>query len=41
MSDLETLVIRAPRESKEPDFQLGPNRNNQSVKPVKVAPELP
>jgi len=41
MTDLETLVIRAPRESYAEDFKLGPIRNNTTVKPAKVTPELP
>ena len=41
MPDLETLVIRAPSDSQAEDFQISPIRNNQSIKPPKVTPEMP
>ena len=40
MSSLETLVIRAPSEANVEDFKLTPVKNNQSVKPPKVTPEM-
>ena len=39
---VETLVIRAPTESNsETDFKLSPIKNNQTVKPPKVTPQMP
>ena len=40
---VENLVIRAPSESttNETDFKLSPIRNNQTVKPPKVTPQMP
>ena len=39
---VETLVIRAPTDStNETDFKLTPIKNNQTVKPPKVTPQMP
>ena len=40
---VETLVIRAPTEStnNETDFKLSAMKNNQTVKPPKVTPQMP
>ena len=42
ISAVENLVIRAPTENtNETDFKLSPIKNNQTVKPPKVTPQMP
>ena len=41
ITDLETLVIRAPEIYNTDDFKLCPVKNNQTLKAPKVTPDLP